>query len=794
MSIIEDITNPKDQDRGEPDLRETLFVYLRYWKWFVVSVVLFTFLGVVYVKLQTPQYKIETDLLIKPDNKSSSNSQNDLLKDLDLFSSDKIIDNEIQILKSKTLIENVVKELKLETSYFGDEKIKKKEIYGDLPLEVHLITPSSKAYQTDLPIRLLNEKEVEVNGKKFAINGPIQTDAGTIEVKPTGTGSFKKLLHIKFNYIEDLVQNYSANLKIDPASKQATVLIITLEDPVPQKGMDFLNRLVTEYNRAALTDKNKVTSNTLTFIQGRIGVIATELGRVEKNVELYKSNNEITDISSESQIFLQAVQDNDGQLNKVLIQLSVLDNLQNYLRKNDNQPSTLPSMLGIEDPTLLGLVSQLGDAQLKKLSLLQTVPETNPLVTTFTDQITALKRAISASVQNLKKGLEITQQQLQLKNNQFESTIKKVPSKERGLVDVVRQKDIQNSLYTYLLQKQEETEMQLASDVADSRTIDTARSSRAPVKPVRNVIYLIFFITGIVLPAAVIYLKNILNFKVTRTLDIESITKVPIMAEISMADNPSALLVVSEPRSRVAEQIRALRTNLQFVMPSESQKVILFTSSISGEGKSFVSLNLGASLAMSGKRVVIMELDLRKPKLHVGLDIDNTLGLSNYLIGKASLKEILKEIPDQENYYIITSGPIPPNPAELLVNGHISELIDVLKNDFDYIVLDAPPVGLVTDAQILGAYADATMFIIRHNYTAKNQIYAIDNYHRSKKFNNLNIIVNSINLQRGYGYGYGYSYGYGYGYGYGGYYHEDSKNDRSRWAGLFKRKKVKKAK
>jgi len=294
---------------------------------------------------------------------------------------------------------------------------------------------------------------------------------------------------------------------------------------------------------------------------------------------------------------------------------------------------------------------------------------------------------------------------------------------------------------------------------------------------------LMFFLSGIIVPAVIIYLRDLLNFKIKHRLDIERFTKVPVIAEISHSNDTSSLLVTSRPRSMVAEQIRSLRTNLQFVIPDDDQKVILFTSSISGEGKSFVSLNLGASLAMSGKKTIILELDLRKPKLHLGLTIDNAIGLSNYLIGKATISEIIKEIELQENYYIITSGPIPPNPAELLVNDRIAKLIEQLRKDFDYIIIDAPPAGLVTDAQILNTYADVTMFIIRHNYSMKSQIFSIDNFYRQKKLKNMNIIMNSIDIQSTYG------YSYGYGYGYGGYYQEED-NAKFSWADrLFKGKK-----
>ncbi|HJP63500.1 MAG TPA: polysaccharide biosynthesis tyrosine autokinase [Mucilaginibacter sp.] len=788
MNLNEDLKDSTEERRQDTELIEIIFTYLRHWKWFLLSIMIALTFGYIYLKLVTPKYKIETDLLIKPD-KSSSGSQNDLLQDLNLFTSDKIIDNEVQILQSKDILEKVIRSLNLQTSYYLVKGVRKRELYSFAPFEVKMILPDPHAeYDQKFAIRLIDSVTAEVNGKKVLLNKPYLVNVGQIIItrRAKWSGAFNELYNVKFNDVDDLIENYSNRLKVEPVSKQATVLTISIEDALPERGKDVLNRLLEEYNHAALEDKNKVSANTLAFITDRLSNIKGSLGSVEKNVQNYKSQNRIANIGSQSQILLQSVGDNDAQLNKVVIQLDVLQNLEKYLNTNNNDPSSLPSMLGIEDVTLLGLVSNLGEAQQKRQSLLQTVTETNPLVGSYDDQISALKSTIIKSVQNLKRGLEITKQKLEEKNNKFENAIRAIPSQERGLLDVMRQQHLQDTLYMYLLQKREETEMKLASGVADSRTIDHARSSKRPVKPVKSLVYVTFFLLGIFMPASVIYGRGALNFRISRKTDIRRVTNVPIIAEISHSDSQSALLVVEKPRSIVAEQIRALRTNLQFIIPSEDQKTILFTSSISGEGKSFISLNLGSSLAMSGKRVVILELDLRKPKLHMGLDIENINGLSTYLIGKINYKDILIEIPLQKNYYIIPCGPIPPNPAELLGNGHIGKLIDQLKKEFDYIILDAPPVGLVTDAQILGAYADATMFIVRHNYTAKNHIYAIEDLNKHKKFKNLNIVLNSIKFKDSYGYGYGYGYGYSYG---GGYYEEESTSKSFKLSQWFRSKK-----
>jgi tyrosine-protein kinase Etk/Wzc len=773
MNINDDTTDFSENDNA-PNLSEIIFKYLRYWKWFLLSLIVSMTLGYFYIKFSTPQYKIETDLLIK-DNKGNLGGSNDLLKDLDLFSSDKIIDNEIQILKSNTILEKAIRGLNLQTSYYTTEGVRRHEIYNNLPCKIELLNASDDVdYSTVYTISSLNTKEAEINGKKFPVNQPFKTDAGLVLITPnTGLteNSFTTPINFQFTDVRAVVEIYGKKLSVSPVSKQGTVLIITIEDAIPQKGKDVLNRLVFEYNKAAIEDKNKVTSTTLSFITDRLNKLQEELGSAEKKVENYKSGNQITDISSQSQIFLQNVQGNDVQLNKVNIQLSILKSIENYLSNSRDGQAQVPSMLGIEDPTLLALVNQLGETELKKQSMLQTIPETNPIVTSINDQIKTLKEAVGQSVQNLKGGLQITKEQLDKKNSSFQSIISQVPAKERGLLDVMRQQEIKNNLFTYLLQKREETEISLASTAADSRTIDEATSSRFPVKPVKQLTMLVFVFLGILIPAGIIYIKDMLNFKVSKRTDIERATNAPILAEISHSDDSSPLLVSTKPRSMVAEQLRALRTNLNFIIPQEGHRVMLFTSSISGEGKSFISLNLGASLAMSGKKVVILELDLRKPKLHAGLEIDNTKGLSNYLIGEVGYKDIVKKIVQQENYFIITCGPIPPNPAELLVNGKIKTLLDQLKQEFDYILLDAPPVGLVTDAQILAEYVDATLFIVRHNYTAKNHITSIQNFYSSKKFKNLNIVLNSIDINGGYGYGYGYGYG-------GGYYHEDETSEK----------------
>ena len=387
MNLNEDISDSNAPVHQPPELMESLYVYLRYWKWFVFSVILSLALAYVYLKLATPEYKIETDLLIKPD-KSSSNSSNDLLQGLDLFTSDKIVDNEVEILKSKDILEKIIRSLNLQTSYYTINGVRKREQYGYMPFEVKLIKPYDDAdYAPKFAIKLVDSATAEVNGKKILLNTPYQVSVGEIIItrRAKWKGAFNDMYNVKFNDIENLIENYSGQLRVEPVSKDATVLKISIEDAIPERGKDILNDLIDQYNQAALLDKNIINANTLSFIDDRLKNIKGSLGSVEKNVVDYKSQNKIANIGSQSQILLQSVGDNDAQLNKVVIQLNVLNNLQNYLMTNNNDPSSLPSMLGIEDPTLLKLVADLGEAQQRRLSLLQTVTETNPLVSSYDD-------------------------------------------------------------------------------------------------------------------------------------------------------------------------------------------------------------------------------------------------------------------------------------------------------------------------------------------------------------------------------------------------------------------------
>jgi tyrosine-protein kinase Etk/Wzc len=749
-SSIQDAAN-----ESEGSIGEIIFGYLKYWKWFILSITVFLVAGYFYVKSQVPQYRIQTQIIIK-DTKQSTDKI--IFDELGVTPPNIVIENEILIMRSNTLIEKVVKDLGLQTSYYSKGRLSKRILYKTEPASINLLVPSKKTYTKDWAVQLVDSQGAMFDGKKVPFNKPTSTTAGVIVIKPNENTS-KEPYFVTFSTVASVAQQYISKIAVAPTSKQSNMLVISVEDAVPSRGEDFLNKVVEEYISAAINDKNKNIANTIAFIDERLRVLQGELGVEEKNVQEFKSNNNITDLGSEASMIFSKVTGNDSKVTDIDLQLTMLKQVEGYLSTPDNLSVVQPSMLGLTDNTITSMVNQLGELKLQKQSLLRTIPESNPIVAAINDQIISLKGSLKEAVKTLRSSLLLNRREVEKVNNKFQADLKQVPVRERQLMDVMRNKTIKDNLFNFLLQKREETGLSLASNAADSRVINPARSSAAPIKPVISTLYLIFVSLGLGLPVGIIFVKDMLNNNVRRKSDISKNTRVPIIAQISQSDDGAALTIITKPRSIVAEQIRALRTNLDFLIPGNGCKVILFTSTVSGEGKSFISLNLGASLASTGKRVIILELDLRKPKLLSTIGLEKKIGLSDYLIGKVGYKDIIREIPQQENFYMIESGTIPPNPAEILMNSHLPELIAALKADYDYILIDAPPIGLVTDAQILGKYADVTFFLVRHNFSRKDHINLLNEIYTKRIFKNLNVIFNSIDTS-GFAYGYRYDYSY----------------------------------
>ncbi|RAJ96081.1 capsular exopolysaccharide synthesis family protein [Larkinella arboricola] len=757
----------------QPDLRIMLMRYARKWPWFVISLVLALAGAYVYLLYQPPVYKVHASLLIKDDKKKGL-SGDGIMKELNLFGSNKVIENEIEILTSFTLMDRVVTNLGLDVRYYIPTGTYNREVYEESPIRIILEKPNSQIYTNELEITFVNDKVIQLNGTTYPVNQSIKTPYGQLRVftrKPINSTTSPVVATVKPH--SKAVTGYLSSLKVEPGLKESSVLEMSLSESVPDKGEIILNQLIAEYNKEAISDKNQEANNMLRFIEERLGLISGELATVEKEVESYKSNEGITDLSAQAQTFLTNVRENDVQLNEVTMRINGLAEIERYIHNQSGDKSIAPATLSLSDPVLTGLLAKVSDLELKRDETSRVMAPNSPMIQSLDSQIKALKASINENIQNMRQQLVSSRNHLLANNRRIESMIRTVPGKERALLNITRQQAIKNGLYTYLLQKREETALSAASAVSDSRIVDKPRTDDIPVEPVKKTTFLLFGIVGLLLPIGFISARDMFNNRVLRRSDVEEATQTPILGEIvkSQQNSGDNLVFKSRMQSVIGEQIRALRTNLQFMRshPTNSQ-VLLFTSSISGEGKSFISLNLGASLALVDRSTVILEMDMRKPKLHQSLHMENRAGLSNYLIGEATIDELLRPIPGYENYYIITAGPLPPNPAELLMSPRLAQLFDELKERFDYVLVDSPPVGLVTDSQLIAPFADATMYLVRHDHTPKNHLKMVDALYREQRFQKLNIILNGV----------GEGESYYYSYGYGNYYSDDDSNKKRR--------------
>ncbi|MBB3836423.1 capsular exopolysaccharide synthesis family protein [Runella defluvii] len=767
---MEDFEISKDQDFN---LRLIIFKYLRYWYWFILS--LFFSLAVSYFYLQytTPIYRVSASLLIK-DEKKGMTSGNQILKDLEISGGSKIVENEIEILKSRNLIENVINELNLTVGYYEEGRFRDSELFKKSPITLNYTQLQNNAYQTPLYIqtidnqhyRLLNQDKNNLG--TYLYTQPVNSGYGRFRVFISKKEIIpNQIIKIFFYDKENLIESLTQQLQVNLLNTKSTVLEVGLETNDPDKGKIILAKLLDAYSYSSLQDKNREASNTMRFIEERLKLITGELVNVEKDVETYKSSQGITDLSTEANLFLEKVKDNDTKLNEVDIQLKVLDGVERYLQSGQGQIA--PATLMVTDPILTSFIEKLGELELQKEKVSRSVQPGNPFLETLNTQISNTKQAIRESVNNQKKGLSITKSGLQSLNTRFETTIRAIPRKEREFVSIQRQQNIKENLYLILLQKREETALSYASTVTDSRIIDLPHSTSSPIKPRKRTIYLISFLIGFIFPILVLHLKEMLNDKVQTKKEIEQETSVSIFGEIALKPKEvKSPLLDTKSRSFITEQFRILRTNLQYINSNSNNdlgRVILFTSSNSGEGKSFVTLNLAASIAALGKKVVVLELDLRKPKLSDYLSLPRDHGITNYLIGNTTPDSILQKT-GVDNLSLIATGPLPPNPSELLSNGRIKSLLELYRQQFDYILIDTPPVGLVTDAVILSPLIDACFYIVRHDMTPKRDLLIVSELKKNDKFKSISIIFNGVNYRNSREYRYGYGYGTKYGKGY----------------------------
>lgn len=756
------------------DFQQLFEKFARNWFWFLLSVIVCMAGTWAYLRYVTPDYKVNAKILVEDQQKGGDMPGKDVLDELDIFNSKSNVENELEIVKSRTLMENVVRKLQLNVTYFAEGRIKKTEEWGSLPFTFHWIYLKDTLKDVQYTVRQTGDgKQFHLVNKKAGINkiagwgDTLHVDEGILQVTRNELVNMAATDYtVTVTSIDKATADYQDALDAAIPNKDVSVINISLTSSVPRKGEQIVNALLDTYQQASIDDKNRIADSTIAFIDNRLQLVSQELSGVEKDIQNFKQQNEVADLQAQSKALVEGTTDFAKQLTDQQVRKSVVESLQQYLADETNNKRVMPSSLIVQDPSFMALVQKYNTLEMERERQMMSSTENNPVVRNIDEQLAGLRTDLQSNLASLNKGIDVSIAELQRHAGMLTDKIHQVPGKERIYLDFSRQQEVKQELYLFLLKKREESAISKTSNMAIARIVDAGKSEPLPFKPKRPLVYALGLIIGLGLPMGWLYFRDLLNKRINQRTDITSILPMPIVAEIGHSPREAILTVGKNTHTSLAEQFRAMRTNLQFVLAGSGKKVILLTSSMSGEGKSFIAMNLSTIIAMSGKKVVLVEMDLRKPKISERLGLANHAGFSSYVIGQTPLEELLKPSGQHENFWVIPSGPIPPNPSELLLMEKTESLFAYLRSEFDYVIIDSAPIGLVTDAQLLSRYADASLYVVRLGYTFKNQLLFCKDLYMQRKLLNMGLVVNDVKAGSGYGYGYGYSYSYGDGYGY----------------------------
>ena len=788
------------------DLKAILFKYLSYWHYFLISFLFFCFLAFLNNRYTVPEYSVSSTLLIRDDNNTQLGAEN-LLEGLELFSGKKNLKNEIIILKSYNINERVIKELGLGLSYFQHGFFQSNELFENTPFRVDLDSLHLQLTGVDYELEIINDKQYKISveaedhfpynietgkydktllaniddNQTYNFGEKISQDFYSFTVNKTPHFSLDKILEdnkdfsFKLHQTNVYAQKLIREININPINKETSILKISMEGRAPKKSIDIIDKLTEIYIRSSLNEKNVMAINTINFIDKQLSVIKDSLTIIENDLEIFRKKHPNLDIVNKDFGTYFQKQKLDNTLSEQSVNIKYYQSLLSYLKDDRNAQSIVsPTLMGISNPELNGLINQLLQLDSRKDELELTTTFKNPAYKAVISQIEHTKNTIIENVSNLISSALIYERDLKNRINSFNSKINELPKLERSYLILKRKHEYNEQTSIYLQQKRYEASLAKAGTESDHKVIDPARlDSEKPIKPKKFLSFFFALFFSLIFPIAYISLKDFFTDTIHSKSDLESCTDIPILGLVGHSKKEKSLIVANASKSIIAESFRTLRTNIQYLAAEKENKIITITSSIGGEGKTFTAMNLAAIFASSGNKTVLIGGDLRKPKLHKDFNIDEAKGLSSYLINKSSLDEIL-ESTDVEGLDVIGSGPTPPNPAELLDSQNMKQLISKLNKLYDCILIDTPPVGLVTDGTILMRYADINLYVVRHSYTRRNMLDSINSLYGQGHISNIHIIINDFDYNQT---SYGYSYGYGYGYGYGtsgyGYYEEE---------------------
>ncbi len=785
MAEMENLNRP-NREESDFELKHFLMRYLGYWYVFVICLIVTFAFAKFYNWYTNPVFAVTAKLLVKDENVGKEK----LLQQLNVDKPTKNIENEIEILRSFNLISHALNELEFDVSYYLVGDLKKSEVYKDCPFRLTSEQLEFRAYALAFDVRIIDSLSFNFrfdDGNQIReVTGyfgqPLEMGLGRVTLNkrenfPTeliGNPTFdKRNYQVRFNTIATNQHRYLSRLSIGMARAQSTILQIYLEDEVPQKGLDFVNKLIEVYLSNDIDTKNKAASATGDFLDGQLLSITEDLERIETNRERYKVSKGIIDLESESQIVLESIRSVDTEKSVNTARLSLINQLEDYVVESQDLRDLAPAALDISDPLLIKLINKLSELQSQREIIIKRSTANDPSLIPLNAEIELTRTSLLENIRNIRKGLGRKDVELNEAIRSYRSRIQQIPTTERELLEIERRFRIQESLYLFLLQKRAELSISLAATESDTRLIDSARLTPGPISPVPERAYTIALILGLLIPTAFIFGIEKFNDKVENIGLLRKLTSIPLLGVVRLSTQDSPLVAFAKPQSAIAEEYRSIRTNLNFFNVDTPVKVIMVTSSIGTEGKTFTAMNLASVIAASGMRTVLVGLDLRKPRIVQDFGISNDMGCSNYLSGNASVEEIIQPSGLIDMLSIIPSGPTPPNPSELILSGKMADLIDELSQRFDKIVIDTPPVGLVSDGLMLSKFANLTLFVVRDGVTRKDHVRQIEEMYTNGQVQNVGIIFNAAkNRNQRYGYAQGYGYTYGYSSDYGDYFDE----------------------
>ena len=758
----------KYNSKSEKDnniFRSVIETFFPFWPLFLILVIVSLLAGWGYLQYATPVYEASASMIIKDKQKGVDESR--IMESMNPFETKKIVENEIEVLHSRDLMSEVVRTLKLYAPIYEDDRMRSIAAYTSSPVKVVVDDPGKIKISKDKPKKYYfkyNKKMEEVlfSGKRYALNQWIKILDGqnVMFIKNERKNSeADKPLYFQMVNPKIISNDLVKDLDVSATNKLSSVVNLSIEDPVPERAEDILDHLIQEYNQRIIKDREELAFNTLAFIEERIENVEKELGNLDYQIEEYRSNQGAVDLSEQGKLYLQDVGENDKQISEMELQLSVLDNVENYVISKGSAGGIVPSTLGINDPILSQLIEKLYNLEVDYERLKRTTAENNPVLTSISNQITKIRPSILENVKSQKQNLQSRLSSLQYNNRRYNSTLSNIPGKERALLEINREKTIKNNLFSYLLQKREETALANLSSNENGALINRAEASVKPVSPKPIFTYLISFSLALALGIGYVKGKEVLSGKILYRSEIEEYTNIPIIAELCYVKNKSSKSKkFKKPEDFVLiEQLRHLGARLGLYRRDLKQRKILITSGSSGEGKSFVSANLAYSLAQAGKKVILVDMDFRKPYTSEMFNLSTSKGIIGYLKGEVNYEEIVHQSEVNPNFYIVPTGAKGDDYSATLLNGKLEYLMASFSEDFEYIILDCAPINVLAEVNLMAENSERTLYIIKHDHTSKESVKRLDDSPNLKSLKNISIVFNGLKnrgmVQSEYGYG-----------------------------------------